>query len=342
MTLMSAERNFRARRVYGHFCPRFAARKRKELRMSYLSNLRVGRKFAYAFGLVCLLCVGLALYTFLTLRQISAETDDVNTNSLPSIVDLSKVEGAMNTVRRADLDLLLFAATGQTAKFITMRESALKDYDAAVKDYMPTISYPAERELYDKFAAAFADYLKESERGKDLLAASKNGEAMDAIASDKTVALFGKAHDLCDQDLQLNVKGGVDSANGAAANSRRATWVNSLVSATIVALCALIGIVLNRIIAPRLVVATGALQLLAEKDLTASVDVTGQDEIGQLGQALNTSVDTMRELIRSVAHGAETLSAATTQISTRAVQSSGNANTQSSKTNQIAAAAQEM
>jgi hypothetical protein len=42
------------------------------------------------------------------------------------------------------------------------------------------------------------------------------------------------------------------------------------------------------------------------------------------------------------AHGAETLSAATTEISARSVQSAGNARTESSKINQIAAAAQEM
>ena len=50
----------------------------------------------------------------------------------------------------------------------------------------------------------------------------------------------------------------------------------------------------------------------------------------------------MRAVLQSVAKGAETLSAATTEISARSVQSAGNAHTQSSKTNQIAAAAQEM
>jgi methyl-accepting chemotaxis protein len=50
----------------------------------------------------------------------------------------------------------------------------------------------------------------------------------------------------------------------------------------------------------------------------------------------------MRSVLQSVARGAETLSAATTEISARAVESAGNAHTQSSKTNQIAAAAQEM
>jgi methyl-accepting chemotaxis protein len=50
----------------------------------------------------------------------------------------------------------------------------------------------------------------------------------------------------------------------------------------------------------------------------------------------------MREVMRQVAQGAATLSSATTEISAKAVQSAGNARTESTKTNQIAAAAQEM
>jgi methyl-accepting chemotaxis protein len=50
----------------------------------------------------------------------------------------------------------------------------------------------------------------------------------------------------------------------------------------------------------------------------------------------------MRGVLQSVAQGADTLSAATTEMSARSVQAAGNANVQSSKTNQIAAAAQEM
>ncbi len=76
--------------------------------------------------------------------------------------------------------------------------------------------------------------------------------------------------------------------------------------------------------------------------MTASVEVTGTDEIGRMAEAFNTSVASMRAVLQSVAQGAETLSAATTEISARAVQSAGNARTESGKTNQIAAAAQEM
>jgi methyl-accepting chemotaxis protein len=114
------------------------------------------------------------------------------------------------------------------------------------------------------------------------------------------------------------------------------------VTVLIVGLCALIGSLLTRVIAPRLVRVLTALEGLAAKDLTVFVEATGTDEIGRVAEAFDASVAAMREVVQSVAQGAQTLSAATTQISARAVQSAGNANTQSSKTNQIAAAAQEM
>jgi methyl-accepting chemotaxis protein len=99
---------------------------------------------------------------------------------------------------------------------------------------------------------------------------------------------------------------------------------------------------LTSLIATRILSAVGAVEGLAAKDMTVEVEVTGRDETGRLEEALNTCARSMRSVLRSVAKGAETLSASSTEISDRAVQTAGNANTQSSKTNQIAAAAHEM
>ena len=104
----------------------------------------------------------------------------------------------------------------------------------------------------------------------------------------------------------------------------------------IVLLCALVGALLTKVIGPRIVKATKALERIAAKDMTVCVTITGSDELGHLGEALNACAASMRSVLKSVAQGAETLSAATTEISSRAVQVAGNANTQSSKTNQIA------
>jgi methyl-accepting chemotaxis protein len=140
----------------------------------------------------------------------------------------------------------------------------------------------------------------------------------------------------------LHSKNGMADADEATSASKRAIWFSSAVTALIALLCAAIGFVLTSATAPRILRGVEMLERLAEKDLTVSVVVTANDEIGRLGIALNNTAATMRSFLGSVAQGADTLSAATTEISARAEQSAGNARTQSSKTNQIAAAAQEM
>jgi len=71
---------------------------------------------------------------------------------------LAEVGSAINTERRADLAQLLCATPDCRASYRDMRVKALADYQTAVKAYEPYISYPGERELYQKFTSDFAQY----------------------------------------------------------------------------------------------------------------------------------------------------------------------------------------
>jgi methyl-accepting chemotaxis protein len=310
--------------------------------MSWLRNLPISRKFAYAFGIVCGLCILLGGYTFFTFRSIAKNSADVTENVIPSILALKDIRGAANTLRREDLDLLLCRKPACLTVHGAKRQKGIDDYQADLKLYESLISYSGERVLYQRFNAAFAAYLDTSNRATALLDASKSDDAIDLSSSQATVDSFHLAYTAMDDDLNLNAKFGTDEARLTTQDSNHAQWVNMSATFLIVILCALTGVILTRSIAPPLQAATAALERVAEKDLTVGVAEGGNDEIGRLSAALNATVASMRSVLTSFAQGAETLSAATVEISTRAVQSAGNAHTQSSKTNQIAAAAQEM
>jgi methyl-accepting chemotaxis protein len=310
--------------------------------MQWLRNLPVSRKFILAFGIVCSLSFLLGLYTFTVFHSISAECLDVSGKSFPSVVYLSNARAAMNTVRREDLDLMICQMPDCIAKHSLNRQHALDTYQAQVKAYEPLVSYPGEREIYQKIQATWAQYMQASDRGLDFVKAGKAGDALDLLGGDSTISLFSNALADISDDFQLNVKAGTEGAEAATTAAARAIWVSSGVTLLIILLSALIGAVLTREIAPRLGRLMKALQAMAAKDLTASVRVTGTDEIGRVGEAFNTSVDSIRKVLHSVAQSADTLSSATTEISTAAVQSAGNSRAESTKINQIAAAAQEM
>jgi len=310
--------------------------------MSVIRNLPVGRKFTFAFGAICLICTVVGVYNFFTLRSITSNSTNVSDKAFPSSVMLSDLRIAANSVRRLDLDLLICQTPECTASHVTKREAAVENYRETLKRYEPTISYPGERELYQKFSASFAQYLEISDRNKALLASGKTGDALDLVMATSTRATFDASLNTMNDALELNVKTGTDAARDVSRTSQRATWISVCVSALLVAFSILVGSVLTSVIAPRLAALLLALERMASKDLTANIEVTGSDEIGRVAEAFNTSVSAIRAVLQSVAQGADTLSAATTEISARSVQSAGNANTQSSKTNQIAAAAQEM
>jgi methyl-accepting chemotaxis protein len=310
--------------------------------MSWLRNLPVSRKFACAFGVVCGLCILLGAFSFATFRSVAGRNLDVSQRSFPAVIALANARKAANSARREDLDMMLCQVPACTAEHSAKREQAFADYQAGVKLYEPLIGSQQERDIYQRLSTAFARYHETSNRATELLAAGKAGDALDLQTSDSVKDSYHTAFAALDDDLSLNAKLGMDESTAATSASNHALWISASATMLIVLLCALIGVVLTRVISPPLQAATAALERMAHKDLTVLVEECGADEIGRLTAALNTSVASMRAVLASVAKGADTLSTATTEISSRAVQSAGNANTQSSKTNQIAAAAQEM
>jgi methyl-accepting chemotaxis protein len=245
-------------------------------------------------------------------------------------------------VRREDLDLLLCQSPACTADHTAKRQQVIDDYEAASKLYEPFISSPAEREFYQKFTAGFNQYHVESDRAIALLAGGKIDGALGILMSDSAMASVNNTLVVVSEDLKLNADRGMGNARNVTQVSQRAMWINVAVILGLVLLCALIGVTLTRLIAPPLQAATAALEQVAGKDLTVTVDAHGSDEIGRMCAALNTSVGAMRSVLGTVARGAENLSASAAQMSMRSLEANGNAQSQSGKTNQIAAAAQQM
>ncbi len=310
--------------------------------MTFFRNLPVSRKFTAAFGLVCLLCLLLGGFTILAFRSVTEKAADVRDNTLPSLITLGSIDTAFNAGRRAELALLLCPASDCRQMEQQRYQQAREDYNRALQSYIPMIAYPGEREMYNQFSATADRYNQIAARVLSDVSSNNMGDALDQIMSDAAVKSFDQALKEIDQTRQLNLRFGTASAMEAATTASRSTWITLAVSAFVLLFCVVIGLILTRMIAPPLVAVTRALEQLAERDLTAGVEVGGEDEVGRLGRALNRCVSAMSGVIESVATGVGTLSAAAEELSVRTRETSGNTHAQSDRTNQIAAAAQEM
>ena len=310
--------------------------------MSVLGNLPISRKLAFSFGFVCLLCALETVLAIVGFTKLNAAVSDINNDTLPAVQVVNKISLTISQVRRTDMALLLCNNAGCTARASGNRDRALKTYATAMEQYAPMISYPGERELYDTIRTKFDAYQQMSTQSREAAQAGNAEQATALLMADAPAAAISDAQKAADQDVELNAKYGQEEGERTS-RSGHVLLLLIIGSGLITLILSVItGSVLTRLISPPLREATAALERLAERDLTVTMESHGTDEIGRLSTALNTSVSSMRTVLRSVAQGAENLSAAAEEMSARSTEAYGNAESQAGKTSQIAAAAQEM
>jgi len=310
--------------------------------MGFLRDLRLSLKFTYSFGAVCVLTAAMGLAAVHGFMKLNAATDDIVNNAMPSVKVLAEMRFQLASIRRAEGYSVVCSDSACVQDFLSKRSKALDAYNAALAKYAPMVSYPGEREVFDTIRQDTASYIAFSNQAKDLIAGGKKEETAALLVRPDMQKAYLALQDAVDADLELNDKfGGQDGADSIKLG--HTVLVASLVTVLVtVLLCAGIGRALTGLIVPPLEAATAALEQLADKDLTAEVEVTSDDEIGRLSAAINTSVRSLREVLGSLSHSAMTLSAASEEMSQHASQTHGNTEAQAAKTNQIAAAAQEM
>lgn len=310
--------------------------------MASLRDLRISHKLRYAFGIVCLLTAllgGASLMGFLNIKNV---VEDIAGNSIPSLKAVFGVRTALSDIRRAEGYLLFCQASDCTEYYSQKRQSGLENYQKYIKAYEPLVSYPGEQELFRAVRQNAEAYLELDRKENDLLLAGKKDEAQAILVGPDMFKAYVSMMKAADAVINLNSTSSEEEGN------RAIKLIHTLVLAAIilvvatVLLSAFVGMVLTRLIVPPLEKATQALEQLAGKDLTARVQASGKDEVGRLSIAINISVEAMQKVLQTLAHGADTLAAAAEQMSQHANQTRANISTQSGKTNQIAAAAQQM
>lgn len=207
--------------------------------------------------------------------------------------------------------------------------------------YEPLISSSEERGLYDGIRSTYAAY---SNNLVNVLQAFDAGQRDVAIAvslGDGVRRLDELNHQI-DLDIALNDKGAAHSAASAARlYGAERILISALVVATIL-VSLFVAWLLTRVIAAPLIRAAALLRKVAGKDLTETLEVSSCDEVGQLSESVNTTIESMREVLTAITRSAQMLSGATTEISASAAESASGARGQAGHVQQVASTMEEM
>jgi methyl-accepting chemotaxis protein len=127
------------------------------------------------------------------------------------------------------------------------------------------------------------------------------------------------------------------------ASTQRSTLVlSALVTAVVLAAGALLSWVVSGRIVGGLLSVRGALVQVARGDLTVRPDVRSQDEVGEMADALDSTLTTLRSTFADVAEAAQTVAAAAEELSAANTQVAAGSEETSTQAGVVAAAAEQV
>jgi methyl-accepting chemotaxis protein len=280
-------------------------------------NFKIATKLLGAFALVLLLMAGVAVYALQALSTVNGSTKEIASSWLPSVREALAMKADVNRLRVLDYRGIAMQAPADIAANEKEADQKIVDIQKRLAGYANLVSSPEERQLFDTAKGAVEAYVASRGPIVALSRLNKDAEATALLQGD-ALKHYSSVRSTLDKLSDINVAGSEKAAVGAEATFANArNWViGALVACTTLAL--LMAWVITRSITSQLRQAVTAANALAEGDLTADIQVTSGDEVGQLLVAMQNMVTKLSQVVSEVNAGAEALAGASEEVSATA------------------------
>jgi methyl-accepting chemotaxis protein len=175
--------------------------------------------------------------------NINNNVSELATNWLPSIDAIANLDHNLQALRRHEMIHVMSTDDDAMRQYEKSIDKDKSELEKAIRIYEPLISSDEEQRMYRKFRSSFDAYMQISVKVVGLSQKNQNAEAKALIEGESRTA-FNNALDELDKLVQLNKKGGADTAIAGNADYQRGRLI--LISLLIVA--AIIGVVVCLVI----------------------------------------------------------------------------------------------
>ncbi|MCK3840107.1 MULTISPECIES: methyl-accepting chemotaxis protein [Pseudomonas] len=279
-----------------------------------IRSLNIAPRAGLGFGVLALMVFALGGFALLQMANMRQQSDQVESNWLPSVMAVGEMNQDLLRVRALTLRLLVNRdpqALAQNEQKLTDLKNGMPHAQAL---YEGLIVLPEERTLFDRFKVQEQQYLQRQEQVMGFSKANRLDEAI-KVAN-------GEMNQLADQiavTLRDLVTLNKTSANQAASLaqsvfSQSRTGVIGMIILTALITIGL-AVWLTRSIVLPLAQSLKVAQGVASGDLTGEIRVSGSDEPARLQQALKGMQENLRDTIRRIAESSNQLASASEELS---------------------------
>jgi methyl-accepting chemotaxis protein len=299
-------------------------------------------KVLVAVGVTAVVAVLIGVLGLSALSATQQRQESLYVDVTIPIADLGEVDAALGESNFLLSELLMKTDPADDAAIVKEIADVDASLDESFASYTATDMTGREK-ARDGFAAALAQW-RQVRDGQLVPMAQTAATAADfeALRAAQADALFDEANKNLDDLRGIEEKAGktfVDESRAAYGSQRTLSIVLLVVG---LVLAAGIGLAVARGIARGVRKVQDVAEALAVGDLTRSSGLTTQDELGQMGQSLDTAVANLRDVLSGVAASADAVAASSEELSASSAQISASAEETSAQSGVVSSAAEEV
>ncbi len=281
------------------------------------SNLRLGVRLGLGFGFVLILLIAIASLGYLRLNALDAEIEDIVGTKFPNVVIATDIVERIARSGNSTRNAVLLTDHDQIQRELDDELVVAKVVPGYLAELEKTLVSDEGKQVLAGVVEARKPFAESRVKLIELIRAGRHDEARALMLGEMRPAQAGYAAALTRlAEFQSDLmKTAAAEASRNADNARQAILVLALVA---VLLAVAFGWWVTTSITRPVERALGAAKALAEGDLSARVEVTSRDEVGQLMTALQAMTAKLAQIIGDVRGAADNLSNASGQVSATA------------------------
>ncbi len=297
-------------------------------------------KLFLTFGFMIAVLVGTAAYGIMSLGGLNTTLGDV----LNGPAERLKLAQTLNNLQlqqiRQQKNMLLSANPTETNRYIGLSDEARKEFDATLEQVLAKATEQG-KVMWNKLSGFTTDFRRDDDRIRTLVLAGDMAGAT-RISTTDARAVTNEIDNLLGEVVKLEESRLEEAEVNAQAQyeGTRTLMVTAAAIAVLIAAMAAVWIVLS--INRGLNRAAGAVQSVADGDLTRFADITTKDEIGDMLGHVNTMIERLRGVVGDALSASDNVSSGSQELSASSEQLSQGATEQASSAEEASASMEEM
>jgi methyl-accepting chemotaxis protein len=264
-----------------------------------IKNLKIRAKILVGFAIAVFMIAGLGGLVLIQMREMNKQTQELSKNWMPSIFTIQRLNTLKSDIRVKEWRLLVSTSIEEVNESKASLDKLITEYNQVAVEYKKLISSEEERQLYSEIEKTYDKYTGFHNEMVKLLKDNNKDKARELMLGESTQTYSEWSAELL-KDVDLNKKGGDNSALVSENIFSRSLWLIIVTIITSLILCFAIGIYIATIISGSIKKMDYAAQKISVGDLNVDLTIDTKDEVGSLSLSFLKLKEAQEKMIKDI------------------------------------------